>query len=291
MGICESSNNNEINKMGILENNNEYKTFIQNQAATNHAAQIPEEASDKLYNSIVKIVLPKIYGTGFFMTINIKEKKRNFLLTNFHVISLELIDSKQTINIYYGKKEFEIKKTIKLDVNERFIRYFDEPIDITIIEILPKDNIPEHKYLFPDLNYRNGGGYNDYKEKDFYLAGYPTDEIYKGDRHISSGKIEKIYNNFEFEHTLDASHGSSGSPICLISNKCVIGIHKSGDEINHTNYGTFIGKILDELESEQKSNYIIAEIYINDSDIKENIRIMNSFDQYKNNINFIDINN
>ena len=144
-----------------------------------------------------------------------------------------------------------------------------------MIEILPKDNIPEDKYLFPDLNYKNG--YDKYINQYFYLAGYPTVEIYRGDRHVSSGKIGDIFGDFEFEHTLDTGHGSSGSPICLISNKLVIGIHKSGDEENKKNYGTFIGKILDELDSEPKSNYIISEICINDYDINKNIRIMNSF--------------
>ena len=94
MRVCESNPNiDDINKMNILKNNNEHKIYIKNEVGTNHAAPIPEEASDALFNSIVKIVLPKIYGTGFFMTINIRGERRNFLFTNFHVIDLELIDS------------------------------------------------------------------------------------------------------------------------------------------------------------------------------------------------------
>ena len=64
--MCESKPYiDDINKINILKNNNEHKISIKNQVGTNHAAPIPEEASDILYNSIVKIVLPKIYGTGF----------------------------------------------------------------------------------------------------------------------------------------------------------------------------------------------------------------------------------
>ena len=59
---------------------------------------------------------------------------------------------------------------------------------------------PENKFLFPDLNYKNG--FNTYLNKNFFLAGYPNSESFKKERHISSGKIIKI-NNFEFNHTLD----------------------------------------------------------------------------------------
>ena len=31
-----------------------------------------------------------------------------------------------------------------------------EDLDVTLIEILKNDNIKEDKYLFPDLNYKNG---------------------------------------------------------------------------------------------------------------------------------------
>ena len=43
-----------------------------------------------------------------------------------------------------------------MDDNLRFIKCFNKPIDATIIEIINQDKIPEDKYLFPDLNYRNG---------------------------------------------------------------------------------------------------------------------------------------
>ena len=56
-----------------------------------------------------------------------------------------------------------------------------------------------------------------YSESDFYLAGYPSvGDIYneyKGERHVSSGKIKRVFNNFEFEHTLDTRTGSSDSHI------------------------------------------------------------------------------
>jgi hypothetical protein len=151
-----------------------------------------------------------------------------------------------TISISYGKKNEETTKKITLDKNQRFIRSFEPPIDAIIIEINDNDNIPDDKYLLPDLNYKNG--YDFYEGKGFFLAGYPAGE--NGERCISSSQIKSI-DNYEFQHSLDTRAGSSGSPICLIDNKCIIGIHKQGDKEKPINYGIFIGYILDELEKKE----------------------------------------
>ena len=225
---------------------------MKDEIATNHAAQIPESAYIKLLNSIVRIKA-KGQGTGFLLKFKKKNKQFFSLFTNHHVIPEDLVNSKTIINIEYGIKGSETIKQIKLDKNQREIFCFEKPKDVTVIEILESDNIPEDKYLLPDINYKNEG-FNIYSNCDFYLAGYPSvDDIYnqyKGERHLSSGKIKNIFNNYEFEHTLDTRSGSSGSPICLISNKCAIGIHKSGNKNTFINKGTFIGTILDELEND-----------------------------------------
>lgn len=182
------------------------------------------------------------------MKTKIKGEQYKFLLTNFHVSKKEFVDLKKEIKIFYGKKSNEKMKTIKLDINKRKIRCFQKPKDVTVIQIIESDNIPDKKFLFPDLNYKNG--FDDYINENFYLAGYPYSNIFKYERHISSGKIKKI-KNFEFEHSLDTKKSSSGSPICLIYNQNVIGIHKSGDYKNNVNQGTFIGIILDLLENEK----------------------------------------
>ena len=96
----------------------------------------------------------------------------------------------------------------------------------------------------PDLNYKNG--YEIFKNKYIILAGYPKFESLLYERSISSGKITDI-NNCEFEHSLDTSKGSSGSPICSKDGLNVIGIHKQGDKYKPINYGTFLGIVLDKL--------------------------------------------
>ena len=53
-------------------------------------------------------------------------------MTNHHVITKELVDSKEMINVKYN---FENKWVqIKLDTNERYIKY-DPTLDFTIIDV------------------------------------------------------------------------------------------------------------------------------------------------------------
>ena len=218
----------------------------ENNSYTGHSA-MSESIIDILYNSVTKIKINSIYGTGFFMKININGKMVNCLLTCSHIISQNDIISKNYIDLYYDKRDKEHKR-IKLDKNIRYIKSFEDKKDITIIEIIESDEIKEDKYLSPDLNYKTG--YEKYKNSRICSAGYPIDKNKNFlERHVSSGEINKI-NDFEFEHNSDSNLGSSGSPICLIENQLVIGIHKQGDKKNKANFGTFIGIILDELEKE-----------------------------------------
>ena len=237
-------------KEGKKENPKQGKRI--DQADTKHAPAIPESSSEKLCNSIVKINIDlnekdiKV-GTGFFISPVINKKIRYFLMICQHVIKEEFVE--KNIRLYYGKSKEEKKIEIKLDRNKRYIKCFKKPLDITLVEILDKDNIQKDKFLEPDLNYKNKKGYAFYVDNDCYLAGYPQNK----ERSVSSGKIAKISKEkVEFEHTLDAKGGNSGSPICLSNNLLVVGIHKAGDETEPINYGTFFGYILDNLEREEE---------------------------------------
>ena len=249
---------------------------------TKHASHIPESSVDKLFNSIVKIQINESIATGFFMKLNINNKQYHFLLTCNHVINEKLISEESIFEIFYGKIDKEAIKKIKLVHSERFIDTFEKPIDITLIEILKNDDIPEDKFLFMDLNYKNG--YDFYINKEFYLAGYPASETHKRERCISSGQIIKI-DNFEFEHSLDTRSGSSGSPICLIDNKCVIGIHKGGSNEEPINYGTFIGCIIDELEK-RLMNYNNIYIKLPENE-KSNIKLCDKCGEIYQILNFV----
>lgn len=228
---------------------------------------IPESFSEAIYNSIGRIEL-EIDGnnkisTGFFMKI----KNYNFFLTCHHSIEEKNVNLKKNINIFYGKSKNETKKTIELNKDKRFIKCFKE-LDVILIEILKNDNINEEKYLFPDLNYKNDLSH--YIDIPIYTAGYPNVNIYNKERHISSGKIEKIENGIIY-HNCDTRKGSSGSPLIDIY-KLVIGIHYGGDK--KINYGTFIGRIIDKLNLEEKEERIKI-LNINQNKEKNYSKIIN----------------
>ena len=210
---------------------------------------MPEEMINKLSKSIARIEFENKISTGFFMKINIVKKQYCFLLTCEHTISQDNIDSKITIKIYYGKKNKEVEREIKLDNEKRFIKSYKK-YDATLIEILPEDNIPDKKYLYPDFNYKNG--YDQYINTQLYTAGYPEMSKYKGDKHFSSGNLKKISSDKKemFHHNCDTREGSSGSPL-LNSNQQVIGIHFGCNKQKTTNYGIFIGFIIDKLNSNE----------------------------------------
>lgn len=99
-----------------------------------HASFIPESSTEILFNSIVKISLDENkISTGFFMKTNINKKLHHFLLTCNHVITDKHISEMITIEISYGKIGQETIKNIKLDENERFIKTFGIPADLTLI--------------------------------------------------------------------------------------------------------------------------------------------------------------
>lgn len=248
------------NKQSLFNLREKFSELNINEVETNHAVYIPESKTNKIFNSIAKIIVENAMGTGFFMKFKLENKfgiRKSgyfdgldtiyFLVTCEHIVQKKDVDSKVIIKICYGKINEEIIKEINLNDNKRFIKCFDSPVDITLIQIIGEDCIPENKFLIPDFSYKNNSGFNYYLNKDFYSAGYPGDKKINGERVICSGKIKEV-KNFEFAHTLDTKNGSSGSPICSVDDGKVIGIHKSGIKQIQINYGTFIGFIINDFE-------------------------------------------
>ena len=271
----------------------------------NNPNKIPKKIINRLYDSIARIEFKiknqdKI-STGFFIKLNIFEKNYNFLLTCHHSISIENVDSKIDINVYYGKVENETKIKIKLDREKRFIKCY-ESLDSTLIQIIERDNIPENIYLLPDLNYKNG--LLQYEKSLIYTGGYPNVDIHMGKRYVSAGIITKVRST-DFEYTCYTLQGSSGSPLINTKN-FVIGIHYGCKKDHRSNYGTFIGSIIDSLKSDQNNyyqfnkdnqknnisninsnqdNYITGVINITEDDINKEVQVINSYDELKRNGN------
>ena len=91
---------------------------------------------EKGENGIVKIKYIEVKGTGFFFKQNIPSIKYNnkyFLMTNNHVLNQDFFNDNTHLEIEHKNN----KKIIPL--NNR-IKYTNEELDFTIIEILPTDD-------------------------------------------------------------------------------------------------------------------------------------------------------
>ena len=169
-------------------------------------------------------------------------KNINYLITCYHVVNSKI-------------KKFDIeiwnKKIFNFELKNRYIEYFEDPLDITVIELKKSDEFFNYiDYLDYDLNYIKG--YSQYKNINIFNIGYP-----KGlNVAAESGLIEKIIDK-EFYHDINTEKGSSGSPIILFNTLKVIGVHKQADKEKKLNVGTFIDVIfkkIDENKRDKKEN-------------------------------------
>ena len=132
---------------------------------------VPLRISNKLSKSICKITFinnknQKIYGTGFFMLY----KSLKCLISVYHIINESLINKNIEIEIYNNNNN----KKFNLELKSRFIKFFKQPKDISIVEIKDSDGIKDIQYLDYDLNYKKG--YSQYKGKEVLTLGYPFGE-------------------------------------------------------------------------------------------------------------------
>ena len=97
--------------------------------------------------------------------------------------------NKDTIYIYYDN-EYE-NFSIQLDENERYIKSFKEiKIDLTVVQILPKDKISEVYFLSPDLEYSYK---NKLIGKQIYIPQYPSGGKLKNARGIIKSINEEFF--------------------------------------------------------------------------------------------------
>ena len=199
---------------------------------------------EQMKTCVCKIHLGSKKGTGFFIKIPFRNQSMNVLMTNHHVLSAnEIIDGK-IITISFNNEE--IIKNIKIDSNRK--RYTNEKLDITIIEILGKDNINNYLTLDQQIKDRINLGKDDisintnyisnmYANQSIYLLNYIINNNISEEIFVSYGLLDKI-DIIEIQHKCNTGKGSSGSPILLLKTKTVIGIHYGGS--SSFNLGLFL---------------------------------------------------
>ena len=249
-------------------------------------------------NNCVCKIYNKGEGTGFFTKIPYKSKLLPVLITNNHVIDIDDIKNNKIISIYLNND----KKEKRIEIDNNRLRYTNEKLDITIIEIKENKDKLNNKYIELDdriidyfksnkntkLNYLN----NIYSNKSIYILNYPEDK----DIMVSYGQPPQL-NESEINHYCSTKEGSSGSPILLINNQKLIGIHYGSSKQFDFNKGTLIIYSIIEFEKiknnlllinkegeyinnneKEINNYIMGEFDIKEDN--ENIRIINSYEQY-----------
>ena len=186
----------------------------------------------------VKIQTQEDLGSGFFLTFKINNNQFFCLVTNEHVITSNLVQSKEEIIIKYNNEQKELR--LKLDEDKRLIRCFMPDYDVTLIEILEDDNIDESYFLYPYIYVCPNDAFIN---KEIQIIQFPEGNKLS----FSEGKITGLMlkpDNY-FKHTASTLHGSSGSPIALKGQTKIFAIHKGKIRYSEENAGIFIKNIIE----------------------------------------------
>ena len=135
-----------------------------------------DESITSTSKSLCKIVVSSDrMSSGFLIRLFKDTKKFYCLITNEHVITKEMIKEKITIDVYYDSQS-EFAK-IKLDPEERLIKEFTNlKMDVTVIEIIPKDAIPKDYFLLPCIDYADN--YNELINKEISIIAKSIFSLY-----------------------------------------------------------------------------------------------------------------
>ena len=204
-------------------------------------------------------------GIGFFM--NYSESFKLLIITK---------TNSNNLNEYIEIKGIRNAK-IKLNLSYRYIKYIN---NIIILVIRDSDRLDKYfEFLDYDKDYTKG--YNFYNKASIILLKNLFGSDSNNTPSYAKNKIDEIINN-EFKHD---NSDSIGCPIALsndnMNNTQVIGIHQNKNSSTKAN-GIFIGEIIKEIQNDitKIEPEIKAEINIEEKDINQDIRIINSYEEY-----------
>ena len=232
---------NFVNHCASKEKAGKCKDIDKERFISNYPLQLsisePEQIAKQMKYSVCKIYIIDGNGTGFFCKVK-NPNESNFihlLITDQHVLNNQALSPGNIIKIsLYNEKIMK-----KIVISEERKIYFNEELDITCIVINPKkDDLYEPiEYLELEDNFeKDQDFFNElYKNKPIYLLHYPD----KDGKFVSYGIINEIKDNI-IQHLCSTGKGSSGSPIILMDNKKVIGVHYGGKKDLELNEGNLL---------------------------------------------------
>ena len=212
----------------------------------------------KVSRGTIKIIFEDgSMSSAILLKFERNKKPFHCLMTNEHALTKERIKNKEKIKIKYENEKKEL--LLELNIEERIIlEFFSEfKIDISIVEIIPKDKIDDDTlFLSPSSNINE----EYYINKEIQLLQYPKGKGLS----ISNGKIKDLFTSLQymFYHDASTEFGSSGGSIILKGEDTVIGIHKGALNGTKGNVGILIGSIIEQLK-EYKINNKRKEYYNN----------------------------
>ena len=222
------------------------------------------EINNQLETKICKINEKNI--TGFFCKLHFPDQFHLLpvLITNSALNKEDIkINMEIKLTINNGKKE------IKLFIDQKRKVFTNEFLDVTIIEIYPKEkdnfnnfvNINDFiQYFELDYNFGKENNGEICKEKNIYLLIYFYDQYAS----FSEGILQRILDK-TIQHNCFNKSNSSGGPIVLKSNYKVIGVLRREIKAQNNNFryheGTSINFAYDEFINK----------YITNKEINKNI--------------------
>lgn len=171
---------------------------------------------EQMKNCICKINAQEMYGTGFFLRINFEDNTNiNVLTTTYHLIDEKYLADNKVINILLNDY-----KTRIIDLEKKRNIYTNKEYDLTLIEIIKKDNI--NNFFDIDENILSNENHKLlYENKPIYIIHYLNMEKAS----FSYGICSEL-NESEIKHNCIIIQGSYGSPILNFTNNKIIGITK-----------------------------------------------------------------
>ena len=186
---------------------------------------------------ICKIQTEKITGTGFFCKISVNNKFIPLLITNYHILDDNYIETQKQLKIVLNDlNDNQECKIINIDKDSKLYSSTQEEYDLMVLRLKPNKEISN--YLEIDNNIYKENSEILYENESIYILHFPNGEMSA----VSFGKGFKKISNYEYKHFCNTELGSSGSPILNLATNKLIGIHRGAIKgtNNRFNIGAFL---------------------------------------------------